>query len=149
MDNLIPLENWMQTAINNLAPTARRRLMRRLGVIVRKFNQSNITKQQGPDGQKWAPRKKRTNRHGEIAQKKKMMMGLRQARRLRIDTTDTGVHVGFRARNAKIAALHHSGGMDYVAPDGPKVNYPARPLLGFSNELLDLIGDEILNHIVS
>jgi len=143
MEDFQHLENWMTTAIESLSPASQKKLARRIGIIVRRSNQKNITKQQGPNGEKWAPRKSRS-RHGQVAKKRKMMMGLRKARRMRIDVNSEGVRIGFRGRNAQIAAVHQYGERDQVAQDGPTIEYPVRPVLGFSDDLLSEIEDEIL-----
>ncbi len=44
------------------------------------------------------------------------------------------VTVGYEGSTARIAAVHHFGAVDAVSEGGPRVRYPARPLLAISGE---------------
>jgi phage virion morphogenesis protein len=147
MNELHKFEEWMKSGIEALSPSSRRVLFRRIAIDVRKFNQSNITKQQAPDGTKWEARKRIQSKPGQIKKKAKMMMGLRLTRRMGVKATSDGAEIGFSGRTAQIATVHHTGGMDYVSKDGPKIEYPMRQLLGFSPELLSLIEDRVIAHL--
>ena len=148
MDEYFKLEKWMQAGIEALSPASRRILLHRISIDVRKYNQVNITKQQNPDGTRWEARKRTQAKSGQIKNKIKMMMGLRQARRMRINVNADGAAIGFTGRNAQIASVHHTGSIGYVSKEGPKVKYPVRQLLGFSPEMLDIIEDRVIDHLI-
>lgn len=76
-------------------------------------------------------------RRGAIRKAVKMMSELRAARRLATRKADaSGAEIGWSGRDARIAAVHQLGGVDYVDkqhhPD-LKVQYPERPLLGVAD----------------
>lgn len=146
IDGLHRLEKWMQQAIENLSPARRKALFRDIGKDVRKENQKRITRQEGPDGDRW-PQRKQRRRHGQVKQKTKMMMGLRKARRMALETGPDGVSIGYTGNTAKIASVHQYGGMDYVEEGGPKVRYPVRKVLGLSDKDHQTIGNRIRQHI--
>ena len=147
--DLEKFEKWVATAINSLSPGKRKSLFIRIGKILRKNNQKRISAQTDPEGQKWEPRKQRPQRGktGQIRAKKKMMLGLRKARRMKLKSSPEGTTVGFEGRNAKIAAVHHTGGMDAVSKGGPKIRYPIRQMLGFSGHDRQMIRREIIEYV--
>lgn len=148
-DDLLKFEGWMKAGIEALSPSKRRHLFRDIAREVRKSNQRRITQQESPTGTKWAPRKHPPKKHGKIQQKKKMMLGLRKARLMRIKAQTDGASIGYEGRNARIAAVHQFGGMDFVTKDGPKVRYPIRALLGLNDQDRNAIQDIILNHLTN
>ena len=104
-----------------------------------------MARQTGPDGAKWEPRKRSSR--GKVRTTAKMMVGLRAARRLRIGVSADGAEIGWRGRIARIAAVHHFGGVDAVADDGPRVRYPARELLGISAADRAWVRARLLEHL--
>lgn len=137
---------WIENAIRSLSPVGRKRLLRDIAREVRRRNQKRITRQQDPDGNKWQPRKPDSD--GNIRGAKKMMLGFRKARRMRIETSPSHASIGFRGKTAQIAAVHHFGGVDYVEEGGPRVKYPERPLLGIPSEDLRMIRQKLIDAIV-
>lgn len=61
-----------------------------------------------------------------------MFRGLRSSRYLRTGAGSDAAWVEFAGKAEQIALIHHEGRRDQVAADGPEVDYPERPLLGFS-----------------
>ncbi len=61
--------------------------------------------------------------------------------------THEGFEVGYSGLTSQIASVHQFGGMDQVVPDGPKVRYPVRAMLGISNEDRMDIHEKIMNYI--
>lgn len=76
-----------------------------------------------------------------------MMTGL--ARSLTARATPSEASVGFVGRAARIAALHHGGGPDRVTPGGPTYDYPARPLIGFTDELASELRSLLIDHLTT
>lgn len=80
-----------------------------------------------------------------------MFRGLRSGRWQRAGADSDGAWVEFAGRAARIAAVHHHGQRDRVAQDGPEVDYPSRPLIGFGpsdeamvlNRFIDAAGDAL------
>lgn len=137
---------WIESAIRTLSPAGRRRLLRDIAREVRRRNQQRITKQSDPDGNRWQPKK--PDREGNIRGAKKMMLGFRAARRLRIEATPSNASVGFRGKTAQIASVHHFGAVDYVEEGGPRVKYPERRLLGISTGDLHMIREKLIETII-
>ena len=55
--------------------------------------------------------------------------------------------VGFTGRTERIARVHHFGLRDSVKPGGPEYDYPARPLLGISDDFTKRLQDRLLSHL--
>tara|TARA_R110000751_G_scaffold15083_10_gene48786 strand:- start:1924 stop:2376 length:453 start_codon:yes stop_codon:yes gene_type:complete len=139
------LDSWIVSAIQSMQPASRKRLLREIARDIRKSNQSRITKQVSPTGERWPARKPGQN--GKIRQAAKMLIGFRAARRLRIKTSKDDVTIGFRGSTAKIAAVHQYGAFDYVEKGGPKIKYPKREILGLSVTDKAMIRRRLLDHI--
>jgi len=131
-DPLAPVDRWLTAVLEALEPAKRKTLLRDIARTLRRRNQRRITRQVGPDGERWPARKR--NSHGKVRSTAKMMQGLRQARRLGLKASADGATVGYSGVTARIAEVHQYGGVDAVEPGGPRVKYPARPLLGFTAE---------------
>lgn len=133
------LDAWMAKALTALAPAERRSLFRRIGRELLKRNRAHMARQVGPDGAAWAPRSR--DRHGRVKKVGKMMVGLRAARRLRATATPEGSELGWTGRDARIAAVHHFGALDYVdrQQSDAQTRYPLRPLLGLTPEDIVLV----------
>ncbi len=76
-----------------------------------------------------------------------MMLGLRKVRRIRLKSNPEGVEVGYSGLTSQIASVHQFCGMDQVMPDGPKVRYPVRAMLGISKEDRMDIHEKVMIHI--
>lgn len=139
------IDDWLASAATALAPQQRRKVFREILRDLRKRNQQRITKQEGPDGEKWTPRKR--GDEGHVRSSAKMLVGLRSARRMAIKSDSDGGTIGYRGRTARIAAVHHYGRVDEVAEDGPRVKYPARPVLGISTSDVTWIRQRLMDHI--
>ncbi len=78
-----------------------------------------------------------------------MFAKLRTAKFFKVSVNDEGVAVGFLGRTARIARVHQEGLPDTVEQGGPTYRYPARPLLGFTEEDRELIRDLLLEHVTN
>ena len=139
------LDDWLGKATASLAPGARKLLLRELIREMRGRNQKRMTRQTGPGGEKWAPRKPRQGR--PIQARAKMLLGFRKARRMVVTGNADQAETGYRGRTAQLAAVHHLGLVDEVVPGGPSIRYPARPLLGFAPADIAWIRSRILDHL--
>lgn len=143
----LALDAWMAQALAALAPAERRSLFRRIGRELLKRNRAHMTRQLGPDGTAWAPR--RRNRHGRVRKAGKMMVGLRAARRLKATATPEGSEIGWTGRDARIAAVHQLGALDYVdrKESEAQARYPMRPLIGLTPEDVALVRQSVLTFL--
>ena len=148
MADLEQLEEWAGPLLEKLQPGERRALARRIGVAVRRSQQSRIAAQQNPDGTRFAPRKpqRMRDRAGEI-KRGAMFKRIRQAKHLRIQVDQSGASIGFFGRVARIARVHQEGLSDRPSRNGQPVRYERRELLGFTASDRELIRDLLLVHL--
>lgn len=137
MNNLQDLAPWAESFINTLSPKEQKALYRKLALALRKQNQKRLSKQQNPDGTKWQPRKKRIDRgserkEGKVAKQKKMMLGLRKAKHMKVQANRDGATVGYEGRIAEIARVHHYGLSEHSKWNNSTIRYPERELLGIT-----------------
>ena len=141
------LENWAGALLQRLSPVEQQRLALNVARQLRRSQQKNMRAQQGPDGTAWQLRKTpaKTLRDAKTGP---MMRGLAAAKYLRAQATPSEATVAFADRVQRIARVHHYGETDAVNnPNPPRYDYPARPLLGISDDDLQAITELLLNHL--
>jgi len=132
MAQLQALEGWAAALMERLGPAGCRQLALQIARELRQRNTRRMRAQQGPDGAGW-PARKTSKRKG--AKTGPMMRGLASARWLRASATPAAAEVGFSGRAGRIASIHHYGQRAPVNwPRGPNYDYPARALLGISDD---------------
>lgn len=141
------IDAYLGAAVRALAPAERKVLMREIIRELRKRNQKRITAQEGPDGRKWPPRARK--RDGRVKSTAKMLLGFRAARRMVLEATQDGASLGYRGSTAALALVHHFGQVDFVVSGGPRVKYPARPLLGVSAGDIDWVRQRVMDRITA
>jgi phage virion morphogenesis protein len=150
-DELTSLEEWMTPLLAALSERQRRDVARKIGQALRRSQASRIAAQKAPDGSAYQPRKpqqattKARQQAGTI--RRTMFAKLRTAKNLKVSVSDEGVAVGFLGRTARIARVHQEGLPDTVEKGGPTYRYPARQLLGFTQEDREAIRDLLLQHV--
>lgn len=149
MADLEALEDWAAGLLGQLQPTARNQLARSIGQALRRNQQQRIIAQRNPDGSKYAPRKQRNLRgkQGRIKRQVQMFKKLRTASFLKVQGDGNAISVGFTGRVARIARVHQYGLRDRAERGAPDVNYEQREVLGFTDVDLDIIRDQLLNHL--
>jgi phage virion morphogenesis protein len=150
-DDLTQLELWVAPLLAKLAPAQRRHLARTIALDLRRSQQQRIAAQVAPDGTPYAARKRTESlrgKRGAIRRRKAAMFTkLRTARWLKATLTSDGAEIGFFGRVARLARIHQEGGMDRVAPGGPLANYPARRLLGLTENERQHVRDILISHV--
>lgn len=147
-DDIDALAGWVEPMLRKMGPAERRKLMKVISRDLRKANQERMKQQEDPDGDRWEPRKKRNLRGKKGAIRKKAMFSkLRTAKFLKIRTSPDEAGLAFAGPVGRIAAIHHYGLRAKVDKDGPIYDYPARRLLGFGRDDLELIADRVLGQI--
>lgn len=148
-DNLHALEDWAGVLLARLEPGARRQLNQQIGRELRRSQQQRVASQRSPDGTAYAPRKPRKLR-GKVGRiKRQMFSKLRQARHLKLRSTADAIAVSFMGRVARIARVHQYGLRDRPERGQAEVQYERRELLGFTDADLELIRDQLLQHLTS
>lgn len=150
------IETWAAALLARLGPAERRRLALRLAQQLRTSNQQRMRAQQAPDGSAWTPRKPQGGKIRSAtgralraeAKKGPMMRNLAKAKYLRAQATPNDATVTFVERVQRIARVHHYGENDAVNyPNPPRYDYPARPLLGISEQDYQRIQALLLEHL--
>ncbi|MDE1716442.1 phage virion morphogenesis protein [Chromobacterium amazonense] len=140
------LESELSGLLHKVAPAARRTLARDIGRALRQSQQKRIAAQQNPDGSGYAPRRPQfREQKGRI--RRQMFAKLRAARWLKIEANAGGVEVGFLRQVERIARVHQYGSRDRISRHSHReAQYPARELLGLSEQDLEMIRDKVLDH---
>lgn len=150
-NNLEALETWASVLLERLEPGERVKLARSIGQELRRSQQKRVMAQENPDGSKYAPRKNRALRgkQGRIRRRLEMFKKLQTATYLKVRGDSNGIAVGFTGRIARIARVHQYALKDRAERAAPEVRYERREVLGFTDVDLDLIRDELLNHLTN
>lgn len=147
--DLTLLEDWVDSLLLAVSPAGRRRVAQSVAIALRRGQQQRIADQRNPDGTPYVPRKTRRlrNKAGRI-KRGKMFAKLQTTKYVKTSATADSAVVAFAGRVARIARVHQYGLTDHVTPDGPRVRYPKRELLGFSSGDRELVRDVLLRRLV-
>lgn len=146
MANLELLTEHLGTMLKQLSDSERRKLEMHIARKLRASQKKRITSQKNPDGSAYIPRKERLrNKKNKI--KNKMFNVIKNAKYMRTERTAQGLAIGFAGRVAFIARVHHFGLKDKVDRDGPVVKYASRELLGFTDEEIKMIENDVLDYL--
>lgn len=146
MDDLQRVDDWLAALLANLEPTARNRMMRQLAQELRRSQQQNIRLQRNPDGTAFEPRRVTArSKKGRI--KRQMFAKLHTTKYLKTAVTADSASVQFDGKVQRIARVHHYGLRDRVSRRGKTALYPARKLLGFTDNTRCLILEVLLKSL--
>ncbi|EHI0837125.1 phage virion morphogenesis protein [Escherichia coli] len=126
--------------IESLSPSGRRRLSAELAKRLRQSQQRRVMAQKAPDGTPYVPRQQQSARKKTGRVKRKMFAKLITSRFLHIRASPEQASMEFYGgKSPKIASVHQFGLSEETRKDGKKIDYPARPLLGFTGEDVQMI----------
>lgn len=148
-DNLDALATWLTPLLSAIEPAGRRALAVKIAADLRKDAQAHMRAQQAPDGTAWEKRRPPSLRDQAMQARKRrgpMMAKLRQTRYMPYQARPDSASLSFASRVLRIAQVHHFGLVDNVAP-GTQYPYPARPLLGLTDEMTERIKELTLAHL--
>lgn len=147
MADIESLEAYAADLIAALEPAARRELARRIATTLRSRNQKRIADQVNPDGTAFEPRKTQL-RHKLGRIRRQMFAKLRTAKYLKATANPNEAFVRFIAAVSRIARVHHLGLRDKVnKKTGLEVQYPARQLLGITDDDESIIAELCTAHL--
>lgn len=150
--DLSSIEAWAGALLAKLSPGQRRVVGRKIAIDLRRSRAQGIAQQRAPSGEAFVARKQRKefrSKSGRIKRQKAAMFNkLRTTKYLQIEVDENQISVGFFGRVARLARVHQDGLDDKVAPTGPKYQYPARPLLGFSDHDHAIVRESIVKYLV-
>ncbi|MBK0062621.1 MULTISPECIES: phage virion morphogenesis protein [unclassified Acinetobacter] len=137
--------------LNQLSDQEKRKLSLAIGRKLRKSQSARITNQQNPDGSSYQPRKNQKLRDKKGRIKNKMFTRIKLARFMKLKQEPQGVGLGFMGNVAFIAQVHQFGLRDRVRrkKNSPVVKYPTRELLGFTSDEINMIENDVLNHVAT
>ncbi|MHC0462924.1 phage virion morphogenesis protein [Kosakonia cowanii] len=147
MSEFKPFEEKLKGLLDAMSPAARRRLAVDIAKRLRQSQQHRIKSQKAPDGTAYAPRKPQRIREKKGRVKREMFAKLRNARYLKASGDDKSAVVEFTGKVKRIARVHQLGMKDKPERSSAEVQYPARPLLGFSDEDTALVENIIIEHL--
>ena len=148
MADLELLSEHLGAMLSKLSDAEIRHLEMNIARKLRVSHKKRITSQRNPDGSSYTPRKNRIlNKRDKI--RNKMFNVIKTAKYLRLERTNVGLAIGFTGRIALIARVHQYGLKDKVSNNGPIVKYDSRELLGFTQEEIEMIENDVLTYISS
>lgn len=143
MSELNPFDTRLAGLIAKLSPQSRKSLAVAVSKRLRAGQQQHIKRQQAPDGTPYAPRKMRL-RSKKRLRDRAMFSKLRTARYLKAQGNSDVAVVEFVGRVQRMVNVHHYGLRDRPTPHSEAVKYEARPLLGFSKNIVEDIENEVV-----
>lgn len=146
MADLKQLSSFADGLLANLTSSARSKLARQIAKTLQKSQQQRIADQLNPDGSSFTPRKPQLRgKNGRV--RRSLFAKMRTPRYLKTQASSSSAGVVFIGQVQRIAQVHQFGLRDRVRPGGAEVQYPTRELLGFSDEDLSRIEDQILDQL--
>ncbi|HGW8383708.1 TPA: phage virion morphogenesis protein [Escherichia coli] len=143
MAELQKVDDWLSALLANLEPAARSRMMRQLAQELRRTQQQNIRMQRNPDGTSYEPRRVTArSKKGRI--KRQMFAKLRTTKYLKTSASADSASVQFEGKVQRIARVHHYGLRERIGKRSKSIKYPARRLLGQTQESNQIILNTLL-----
>ena len=141
--------NYFDAFLSDLTPARRKMVARKLGQRMRRLNTARIAENVEPSGDPMASRKVRRDRRGRLRNSGgKMFRKLRYARNWKIRATANSAELSLM-RGAAVASVHHFGLLGFVGKtkggETIRARYERRRLLGFGDDDLDQITEELLS----
>ncbi|ELY2625032.1 phage virion morphogenesis protein [Cronobacter sakazakii] len=147
MNDFKPFDDKLAALIASLSPAGRRRMASDIARKLRQRQQRRIKSQKAPDGTPYAARKKQPIRAKNRRIKREMFAKLRTSRFLKAKGSDSEAAVEFAGKVQRMAKVHHYGLKDKPGPKSQAVEYPARPLLGFSDDDRRIVEEVIISYL--
>lgn len=140
-NDLAQLPLWVRGIAETMSPAKRRQVARKIGIELRKANQSRTAAQSDADGNAFiAPLQAKNN---------PMFREITNARHFQVKPTDSQVAIGFGGNAGRIARIHQEGQLSEIRPGSRKYPYPVRTLLGINDDDERLIETAFRNMILA
>ncbi|MBV8044493.1 phage virion morphogenesis protein [Pluralibacter sp.] len=147
MNDFKPFEDKLAGLIAALSPTARRKMAADIAKTLRTRQQRRIKTQKAPDGTPYAARKRQPVKAKKGRVKREMFAKLRTSRFMKATAGNDAAVVEFTGKVQRMANVHQYGLKDKPGRNSESVKYPARGLLGLSNDDGQLIEELILTSL--
>lgn len=145
-DDLSRLTQWADGLLASMEPAARRQLAGEMARTLRASQTHRIRANIQPDGSPMTPRKplkKLAKKRG--ATRRKMFQHLVSPRWLKATSTEHQAIVEFVGSANRLATIHQYGLKDRIK--GREIRYPARELLGITEQERDQLETTLLAHL--
>ncbi|MGU3447593.1 phage virion morphogenesis protein [Enterobacteriaceae bacterium C34A] len=147
MNDFKPFDDRLAGLIATLSPAGRRRMAAEVAKTLRTRQQRRIKTQKAPDGSPYAARKRQPVRAKKGRVKREMFAKLRTNRFMKATGSDEAAVVEFAGKVQRMVNVHQYGLKDKPGPKSKPVQYPARQLLGFSDDDRQAVEDIIVKNL--
>lgn len=153
MAKLQSIEGWAESLLEGVTGPQRMKLARRIGIELRARQRARIAAQNNPDGTPFEPRRKPPadvsgrSKRGRI-RRQAMFKKLRTPSLMKVRATRDTVSVGFTGKDGYVARIHQEGQFAEIFRGGPRVRYPVRELLGFSDADLEWLQKTLIEALL-
>ncbi|WCH24348.1 phage virion morphogenesis protein [Aeromonas salmonicida] len=145
-DDLSRLTRWADGLLASMEPAARRQLAGEMARKLRDSQAGRIRTNIQPDGSPMTPRKPQPKlKKGRGRLCRKMFFKITSRTWLKASATQSQAVVEFVGSANRLATIHQYGLKDRIK--GRVIRYPARELLGITNQEVELLDELLLTHL--
>lgn len=145
-DDLSRLTHWADGLLASLEPAARRQLAGEMARTLRASQAQRIRANRQPDGSPMAPRKPQPKlKQGRGRLRRKMFFKISNPTWLKARASEQQAVVEFVGTANRLATIHQYGLKDRIK--GREIHYPARELLGITQQEFNDLEEVLLNHL--
>lgn len=145
-DDLSRLTQWADGLLASMEPAARRQLAGEMARKLRDSQAGRIRTNIQPDGSPMTPRKPQPKlKKGRGRLRRKMFFKITSRTWLKASATQSQAVVEFVGTANRLATIHQYGLKDRIK--GREIRYPARELLGITEQERDQLETTLLTHL--
>ncbi|EOD54195.1 phage virion morphogenesis protein [Aeromonas molluscorum] len=145
-DDLSRLSQWADGLLASMEPAARRQLAGEMARTLRASQASRIRTNVQPDGSPMSQRKPQPKlKKGRGRLRRKMFFKITSKTWLKANASPSQAVVEFVGTANRLATIHHHGLKERI--NGREIRYPARELLGITEQERDLLENILLTHL--
>ncbi|WP_323883128.1 phage virion morphogenesis protein [Aeromonas hydrophila] len=145
-DDLSRLTHWADGLLAAMEPAARRQLAGEMARTLRASQAQRIRANRQPDGSPMAPRKPQPKlKQGRGHLRRKMFFKISSPAWLKARASKQQAVVEFVGTANRLATIHQYGLKDRIK--GREIRYPARELLGITQQEFNDLEEVLLNHL--
>ncbi|WP_270687255.1 phage virion morphogenesis protein [Aeromonas sp. D3] len=145
-DDLSRLTQWADGLLASMEPAARRQLAGEMARKLRDSQAGRIRTNIQPDGSPMTPRKPQPKlKKGRGRLRKKMFFKITSRTWLKASATQSQAIVEFVGSANRLATIHQYGLKDRIK--GREIRYPARELLGITEQEREQLETTLLTHL--
>jgi phage virion morphogenesis protein len=145
-DDLSRLTHWADGLLASMEPAARRKLAGEMARTLRASQAQRIRANRQPDGSPMAPRKPQPKlKQGRGRLRRKMFFKISNPTWLKARASEQQAVVEFVGTANRLATIHQYGLKDRIK--GREIRYPARELLGITNQEVERLEELLLAHL--